>query len=435
MSDPQHDRLRNMANWRGRRRAANHDAAHGDDAHAPPPADLPLVCAAPPVLIESDAELASLLGRLRAAGRFAFDSEFIGEASYHARLCLVQIATADEIALIDPLAGVDLRPLWDLLCDPAVEKIAHAADQDVEPPLLATGRPVARLFDTQIAAGFVAMAYPVALNKLIHQVLGIRIAKGLTFTQWDQRPLSRQQLRYAADDVRYLPAVHERLTAMLRAGRTEGFAAAEMQARCDPARFAFDAAAVAARMRGAGSLEPREALILRELAAWRDAAARQADLPPRVLLRDELLIDLARRSRQTIESLRQMRGMPAPIVDVHGRGLLDALQRGRDAPRPSGDPRPPEPTPAERFRADALAALVESLAAARGIDPALLASKSDLIEVDRALAGGGDLQALPLMTGWRRDAVGRDALAVLRGEARISLGWRDGRLDAEYNPR
>ena len=114
------------------------------------------------------------------------------------------------MALIDPLAGIDLRPFWELLCDPSVEKIVHAGQQDIEPVVRHLGRAPANIFDTQIAAGLAGLPYPVSLSKLVNELAGAKLGKGLTFTHWDQRPLSAMQLRYAADDVRYLPRVHVR---------------------------------------------------------------------------------------------------------------------------------------------------------------------------------------------------------------------------------
>ncbi|HUC83566.1 MAG TPA: ribonuclease D, partial [Candidatus Acidoferrales bacterium] len=192
------------------RRALNHDTAHASAEENPKNAPLPQIILSPP-------DLSALLDRLRAAGSFAYDSEFIGELTYLPQLCLIQVATASEVALIDPLAGLDVTAFWELVADPVVEKIVHAGDQDVEPVFRHAGKPPANIFDTQIAAGFVALPYPLALAKLVHEMTGARLGKSLTFTHWDQRPLSNHQLRYAADDVRYLPAVGAELRKRLTA--------------------------------------------------------------------------------------------------------------------------------------------------------------------------------------------------------------------------
>src|SRR5947208_4519904 len=129
--------------------------------------------------------------------------------TYHPKLCVIQVASAQRVALIDPLVDLDLAPFWELIADPSLEKIVHAGAQDIEPVMRHISKPCANIFDTQIAAGFAGMAYPVALSKLVQELIGVKLGKGLTFTHWDQRPLSAMQLRYAADDVRYLPALRE----------------------------------------------------------------------------------------------------------------------------------------------------------------------------------------------------------------------------------
>src|SRR5687768_7789247 len=219
-----------------------HADAHHDDASAAPheTPDLPLVPKGPAPLLASSAELAELIAHLRDIGSFAYDSEFIGELTYHPKLCVLQVASAERVALIDPLAKVNLTPFWELLCDPAVEKIVHAGDQDVEPVVRHLGRAPANFFDTQITAGFVGLPYPVSLSKLVGELVGAKLGKGLTFTHWDQRPLSPMQLRYAADDVRYLPAVRAELGRRLDANGHASWASEECEALCDASQYRFD---------------------------------------------------------------------------------------------------------------------------------------------------------------------------------------------------
>src|SRR5687767_12025626 len=200
---------------RSHHRAQSHDTAHdaGHDHEPAPKVTHPLAPKGHAALITTADALRELVERLRGAGSFAYDSEFIGELTYVPKLCLVQVATSQEIALIDPLAsgGIDLTPFWELVCEPSVEKIVHAGQQDVEPVVRLLKREPANIFDTQVAAGFAGLAYPVALSKLVQELTGARLGKGLTFTHWDQRPLSAMQLRYAADDVRYLIAARDEL--------------------------------------------------------------------------------------------------------------------------------------------------------------------------------------------------------------------------------
>src|SRR5262249_31742199 len=157
---------------------------------------------------------------------------------------------------------------------------------DVEPVHRLINRRAANIFDTQIAAGFVGLAYPVGLSKLVGELIGARLGKGLTFTHWDQRPLSPAQLRYAADDVRYLPALHVEIKRRLSSLGHESWAREECDSLCEPSRYGFDPVTTWSRIRGSGSLSPAQLAVLRELTIWRDAGARAHDVPARSFLKD-----------------------------------------------------------------------------------------------------------------------------------------------------
>ena len=206
-------------------RADSHDQAHSHSSHDQTRHQHhALACPDRPQLVTRQDELSELLESLRKAGSFAYDSEFIGELTYLPRLCLIQAASSTRIALIDPLADLDIRPFWELVADPSIEKVVHAGLQDVEPVFRALGKPPANLFDTQIAAGFAGVGYPLSLSKLVMAFVGAKLGKGLTFSHWDQRPLTDHQLRYAADDVRYLPAARHEIGKRLDQSRPTGSA-------------------------------------------------------------------------------------------------------------------------------------------------------------------------------------------------------------------
>jgi ribonuclease D len=385
------------------------------------------------MLVTAQSELSQAIDHLRTAASFAYDTEFIGELTYHPTLCLIQVATTRQVMLIDPLArGLDLHEFWELLADPSVEKIVHAGEQDVEPVPRQLGdrsRGAQNVIDTQVAAGFVGMAYPVALSKLIGELFAVRIGKGLTFTHWDQRPLSDVQLRYAADDVRYLPAAWDVLRQRLDALGHRAWAFEECAAMCDPLRFGFNPDSSYQRVRGAGGLGTGALAILRELTIWRDAAARAHDVPARALLRDEILIDLARSPVKHVEKLARVRGLPRPVEFEHGRAIVEATLRAINNPHPTvRASRGVEPTPSERFAADSLYAIASSLCAARSIDPALVTSRQEIGELYHRLISGSAHDNLHLFTGWRRDALGRPLIDFLAGRAGCELAWRDGKL-------
>lgn len=417
---------------RRRHRQANHESAHADaeSNHTEVP-ELTGVCRGRPTLVTEDAQLAAVLAELKSAGTFAFDTEFIGEASYRPQLCLIQIATTTNIWLIDPLAGVDPTPLLALAGDSAVRTIVHAGDQDMDHIVRAANATPANVFDTQVAAGLVGLGYPVSLAKLVQEITGVRMHKGFTFTDWTARPLSGSQLRYAADDVRYLPAIAAELDRRLAAfGRTE-WAADECEERCAKTRANFDPATAWQRVRGSASLDARGVGILRELVAWRKAAAEQADLPARAFLKDEVLIDLSRRPAKTLDKLRSVKHMPRPLVESHGQIILDAITRGLnrkyDGPLPE---LPPEPTLAEKARADAVWAAVQTRCHSLGIDPTLAMTRQDVADFDAALSSGKSLAGLRLHHGWRSTAVGDWLQKFLAGTVPIHATMTRDRLVA-----
>lgn len=433
------DRLR-LA--RSRLRSNQHDAAHDDDAGHDTRKQVkqklrnhPLVFGGHPTLIEDDAGLATLVEQLREPGDdgkgacFAYDSEFIGESTYRPKLCLIQVATPRQITLIDPLAGMDLTPFWQLLGDASVRKIVHAGEQDLEPAVrLANVEPV-NVLDTQVAAGFCALPYPTSLAKLVDYVTsddgagsGVRLGKGLTFTQWDQRPLSKKQLAYAADDVRFLPLVADWIDQCLAEDpERAAWCEAECAVRCDRDELVGDDGPWE-RVKGVGSLDGRQQAILRQLAVWRDEAARAEDLPPRVLVKDEVLVSVSRRPPADVERLAAVKYLPRPVAERYGAEMLQAVERGREAEAVDLRHRPPEPSLEDKFAADAAWALLQTIAHARGIDPNLLASRRETELLVRRQAAGREIDRHPLMRGWRREAAGGRLIDLLGG-GEMTVRW------------
>lgn len=408
-------------------RAASHESAHAQEPlDEQPRVRHPLVSHDPPQLIDQPDALSDLLGHLRSAGQFAYDSEFIGELTYIPKLCLIQVATTQRIALIDPLAGLDLRPFWELLCDDSIEKIVHAGQQDIEPVFRQVGHAATHVFDTQICAGFVGLAYPIALSKLVHELVGARLGKGLTFTHWDQRPLSPMQLRYAADDVRYLVAVRDEIGKRLESLGHAGWAKQECETLCDPTQYRFDPETYFHRIRGAAALAPRNQAVLKELTIWRDSLAREHNVPARAFVKDEVLLDLARSPVKSVEKLDRVRGLPRPVEQAYGADLIAVTARGlatptEQLPRPKDD----EPTPQQRFRADALWAAVQCMCAGQSVDPALVSSRHEIGELYRALSGGERPGQEHLLSGWRKEAVGQPVLDLVAGKLKLELDWSE----------
>ncbi len=408
-------------------RNRSHESAHAaTDESDSPPTRHPLVCASPPDLVERDDQLKELAAHCREEKRFAYDSEFIGERTYIPKLCLIQVATTRRVALVDALAELDLTPFWDLLCDGAIEKVVHAGQQDIEPVFRNTGRPAANIFDTQICAGFVGLSYPVALARLVQEVVGARLGKGLTFTQWDQRPLSGQQLRYAADDVRYLLAVADEIGKQLQTLGHAQWAAQECEGLCDPTQYGFDPASHFLRIRGSNYLSPRSQSVLRELTIWRDRHARQQNVPARAWLKDEVLLELSREPMRDVEKLNRIRGLPRPVQADYGSEIIATIVHGMETSASSAVVREAEPTPRQKFAADSLWAVLQCLCAGQSIDPNLVCSRQDLAEFHLAAESGKPVDPLRIMIGWRRAAIGQTLVDLLQGRLAADVRWASG---------
>jgi ribonuclease D len=427
----------------GRRRSAprfGHRAQRHAEAHAessvlePAAASHPLACADEPKLISRQADLLNLISDLRESSSFAYDSEFIGELTYIPKLCLIQAASTTRIALIDSLAELDLTPFWELVADPAVEKIVHAGQQDVEPLFRAIGRPPANLFDTQISTAFIGLGHPLSLSKLVLSVVGVKLSKGLTFTNWDRRPLSAQQLRYAANDVRYLPAARAEIGRRLEALGHTAWAREESATLADGALYTFDPQTEFHKIRGSSALAPQNLAVLRELTAWRDQAAQQENLPPRSLLRDQVLLELARSPVQTAEALGRIRGLPRPIEAAYGEQIVAACARALVLSAEQWPvSRNHEPPPEEKFRADALHLVAQCLAAGQQIDPGLLTSRQEIGQLYRLFCAGEPTGDLRILQGWRRAAVGQALLELLSGRSSLAARWTNNALQAKIS--
>lgn len=417
---------------RAEHRARSHESAHEAAEHdGPAPPDHPLIPRGHAPLLSNNAELAELIGHLRSVGTFAYDSEFIGELTYIPKLCVVQVASRERVVLVDPLADIDLTPFWELICDPAVEKIVHAGQQDLEPVFRHLGRCPENVFDTQVAAAFIGMTYPASLSKIVRELTGAWLGKGLTFSHWDQRPLSGMQLRYAADDVRYLPAVRAKMGERLETLGHTAWAKEECDGLCDIALYRFDPETQYLRVRGGTSLAPAGLAILKELVRWRDAASRNHDVPPRAFLKDEILVDMCKNPVKSVDKLARVKGLPRPIELTHGGEIVEAILRGMAAPvAQQSSRRPVEETPSEKFRADSLWTLAECLCMGRGIDANLVASRQEIVQLHRHLTAGDPTDDVRLLSGWRRKAVGGLLMQVARGERKVELGWGENGMRA-----
>jgi ribonuclease D len=243
------------------------------------------------------------------------------------------------------------------------------------------------------------------------ELTGVMMHKGFTFTDWTQRPLSASQLRYAADDVRYLPMIRSVLDERLESLGRSGWARRECEERIARLVDTSDPANQWKRVRGSTSLDGRGVAVLKRLVAWRDGAARAADLPVRTFLRDEVLIDLCRKPPATVDRLSQIRHLPRPVAEQHGEVILDAIRRGRADPVEQVDDEAPEMRLSEKFRIDTLWSALQLHCQQAGIDPALVTSRQEVGEFIR-MTDSARRDEHRLLKGWRREASGLKLLEL-----------------------
>jgi len=380
--------------------------------------------------------LESLCRTLERSPRLALDTEFVGEETFVPRLELIQVATEDTAAIIDfPTVQADgsLDAFWQLVCRSDVEKIVHAGRQDLDLFATHAGQIPKPFFDTQIAAAMVGYGAQVAYANLVHRLHGAKLDKAHTFTNWSARPLSRAQLSYALEDVQYLLSIHRHLHGRLtELGRLpwahEEFARLENmvgeKSREPQERYQ--------RIRGWDSLKPKAAGVLRELAAWRETEARRRNVPRGRILRDEVLLQLARHPPQTVDELRSVRGIHSSEAERNGEQVMTTIHSALALP-PSAWPTMPrdrKPDPESTGLVELLQAVLKARAAAQGIAPSLLATAADiqtLVESKRQSIA----EDLPVLRGWRRQLVGGLLLQVLEGTVQVSVDAKTGALQIE----
>jgi ribonuclease D len=382
----------------------------------------------------SAAPLASASGVAAAAaaaaqtGRIGIDTEFMSEGRYRALLCLVQIAVdpsggdgAPRIELIDPLGEIDVTPIAQLLADPMIEVVLHAGRQDVAILRRAWSTEITNIFDTQLAAGFVGASAQTGYGNLLGSMLGRRVGKTASYTRWDARPLTAEQLSYAAEDVAHLLELADEVQRRLRETGREGWAREECR-RLESATDERDPYTAWERLPRIGQLDPHARAVARELAAWRERTAAAEDRPVGSVLADPALVELAKRHPSNLGALEQIRGIHPSGIRRRGQAILDAIAAGMQAPPiPRDEARgrsEPEDTP--------LIVLAEALLRARALEAGLayelVASRGELELIVAATRRGEPEPDVRALEGWRSELVGADLRALLAGKKAISVG-------------
>ena len=354
--------------------------------------------------------------------KIGFDTEFVSEDSYRPQLCLIQVAAGDHLAIIDPMPIEDTGPFWELLTQPGRIVIAHAAREESRFCYRFTGKPIAGLFDTQLAAGFVGMEYPASLGTLVQRLVNKTLPKGETRTNWGRRPLTKEQITYALHDVTDLESMHETLAGMVKQFDRESWLDEETEI--------FQQKVIDAetrenwrRVSGCSGLNPRQLETVRQLWLWRESRAKETDRLPRRVMRDDLVAELAKRGSPDPKKIRGIRGMERRGYNDHYDDIARAIQTALDTPdddlprRPRGSRRVVSP-----MLSQFLSTSIACISRQHKLAPPIVGNADDVrellgYELDRRSGDGTP----SLLQGWRGEIVGKTFRQILAGELAIRV--------------
>lgn len=360
-------------------------------------------------LVADTQTLARVCDSLTESPRLAVDTEFVRERTYLAELALVQLGDGTTIHLVDPIARMQIEPLVALLGNAGRTKVLHAARQDVEVLLPVLGAPVAPVLDTQVAAALLGFPAQVGYAELVARELGVQLEKGQARTDWTRRPLSARQLEYAADDVRYLLPLADRLQERLDAKGRLDWLAEECAALADPRLYRADPTDAWQRFKGIEQLKPAEQVRLRSLARWREERAQRRNLPRAWVLADDAAREIARVPPRDLAALKALGVMPESAAAKLGAEIVEALERAAGEPLEGIEQRfDGRPTPEEQALAKRLSERLRTVAQQTEVAAEVLATQKDVRKLVR-----GDRDVPPLR-GWRADVIGAALLDELQ---------------------
>ncbi len=380
--------------------------------------------------IETRQQLQELCDRLQGSAWLALDTEFIRDKTYYPHFCLLQISNGTVAASVDPLALPDLGELVDIIYAPNIIKIFHAGRQDLEIFHQLWGKLPQPLFDTQLAATLLGLGNQIGYGNLVQKLTGRELEKGQSRTDWSQRPLDQEQLRYALDDVIYLGDIYLDLREKLKSLGRETWLQEDFTELADPATYSIDPDNMWQRIKGVQHLKGVQLVILQKLAAWREQQAELANRPRRWILKDEVLIELVRRKPKDTQELGRIRGLEPGNIKRHGATLLRLISESRNLPKeqwPRTKRSSTTLTPNQEAVVDLLQCCLRLIAEQEEITPSALASRKDL---ESLITGDKDTA---LLHGWRKSLVGDVLVDVLEGG--ISPVIENGKLTLRRKPQ
>ena len=369
--------------------------------------------------VNSPQSYSEMLGPLATQPVIGLDTEFISEGRYEPELCLAQLSTPKEIFIVDPIALTDLSAMWKLLASPEHEIVTVAARQEIKFCAKGAGASPANVLDLQVAAGLLGYGYPLSHTNLCLRVLNAKVNGGESFTDWRKRPLRPVQLEYAADDVRYLLPMREKVLAKAeKMNRTSCV-------RGECAHLVKDVMREDERWRISGSarLSRRQLGVLREVWRWRDRQARSLNVPTSRVLGDSMVIEIARRSPASVEDLFSIRGLDSRLLRRAEQEVVNAVSAAKlipEADLPTNERRDDPPQVAVLSKL--LSVATGNLAAETGVDAALLATTSDLQEIVRWFLDREKMSAPEVLEGWRGEILQEALIGFLEGKRVVRVG-------------
>ncbi len=368
--------------------------------------------------IETPSQLNEFVQQVADSEWLAVDTEFLRERTYYPKLCLIQVANDKVAAAIDPIAIHDLSPLQQLLGNTKTVKVFHAARQDMEIFLNQWGELPQPVFDTQPAAALLGLGDQVGYGKLIQQVLKIELAKDHSRTDWSRRPLDKAQLRYALDDVIYLGQAYQKMRTQLQQMQRLDWLDAEFSTLVSPETYSLEPMEMWNKVKGRQHLKGIKLAHLQQLAAWREQQALKKDLPRRWIIKDDVLLELARRAPKNNHELEKIRGIDPGFVNKFGSAIIEQIKQAQQRPREQWpqDKKPhARPTANQEAMLDLLNAALRLIAIDAGLSPQAIGSRKDLL---RLLNDEGNS---PLLSGWRKALVGQVLLEIISGNKKLTV--------------
>ena len=368
--------------------------------------------------IASQDELEAFIQRARTSSLLAIDTEFLREKTYYPKLCLMQLATDDEVAIVDPFAVSDLSVLSELFENESIVKIFHAGRQDIEIIIYDIGCMPKPIFDTQVAAALLGQTQQIGYASLVHAICGVKLKKTDSFTDWSARPLSESQIEYAEDDVVYLPRMYAAMREKLESKGRLSWLDSDFEDMAREDTYVVNERDRFRKLKHYTQLSRRQMAAAREMAAWREIEARRRNVPRKWVLTDEQIVEACKREPRKIDDLFMVRGVRERLTVKDARTVIELVAAALDS-APDTWPVIPAVTRSEPnvdAQVDMLMCIVRLRARENGIAVPTLASHSDLVAIAR-----GHYDDTDIMKGWRREIIGNELKELLEGKLSLCI--------------